>query len=146
MLKNNKIDYENLFNYLSSIHNFQTQNVREVLILDFTIGDINDINRIIKFCIDKKLSIVSTINLELLNDKNIKEYYEYLGDIIITFKANESGHSKDIDGVMKIILQSFDNFNFFEENQVLNESTLKQTDLRYSIKDNTIKFFTHLSI
>jgi hypothetical protein len=62
------------------------------------------------------------------------ELYNYLyniSDLEIEFKQNESGFSKDIDGIIKLYLKS---------------TNMKEWNLRYNIKENGINFFPHLIV
>jgi hypothetical protein len=60
------------------------------------------------------------------------KYIEYLSDILIKIKSNESGFSKDISGILDIIIKK-------EFNEDLKS-------FRYNLKTNDIKIFSHIEI
>ena len=83
------------------------------------------------YCFSNEINLLFSINEELNSEKIVK-YIEYLSDIIIKVKSNESGFSKDISGILDIIIK-----------KELNEE-LKS--FRYNLKANDIKIFNHIDI
>lgn len=110
---------------------------RTIIIMDKTYDNLTDINNLIKISTDSNSSIIFTIN-KSLNDEKTIEYIQYLSDIMFNFKQNESGFSKDVDGILGIQV-SYDGIN-------MDSSGEKKTSIRYSLKENAINFFTHLAI
>lgn len=70
------------------------------------------------------------LNKEISGDE-IYNYLYNLSDFEIEFKQNESGFSKDIDGQIKLYL---------------NSSNIKTWTLRYTIKENGMSFFPHVIV
>ena len=85
----------------------------------------------LKFCFISELNLIFSINNELNSEKLVK-YIEYLSDILIKIKSNESGFSKDISGILDIIIKK-------EFNEDLKS-------FRYNLKTNDIKIFSHIEI
>lgn len=110
---------------------------RTIIIMDKTYDYMIDINKLIKISADSNSSVLFTVNKSLNEEKTI-EYIQYLSDIMFNFKQNESGFSKDVDGILSIQI-NYDGIN-------MDSSGEKKTSLRYSLKENTINFFTHLTI
>ncbi|MCQ2815866.1 MAG: hypothetical protein MJ252_01240 [archaeon] len=116
---------------------FKKNSSEDIFILFDFIMEEDELNNILKFSIENSLNTVFTLNLNL-NEKKVIEYMKYVSDFKILFKKNESGSSKDIDGLIQ-----FD-FGFDKYNSDI--VTKKICNLRFSILDNGIKFFTHLTI
>ena len=90
-----------------------------------------------KIAFDSKASVVLTVNKEL-NDEKTVSYCEYLSDIVFKLRQNESGFSKDVDGILSIVIN---------QNGITSDSFGdKKTSIRYSLRDNNINFFTHLTV
>lgn len=85
----------------------------------------------LKFCFISQINLIFSINNELNSEKLVK-YIEYLSDILIKIKSNESGFSKDISGILDIIIKK-------EFNEDLKS-------FRYNLKTNDIKIFSHIEI
>jgi len=85
----------------------------------------------LKFCFISEINLIFSINNELNSEKLVK-YVEYLSDILIKIKSNESGFSKDISGILDIIIKK-------EFNEDLKS-------FRYNLKTNDIKIFSHIEI
>ena len=85
----------------------------------------------LKFCFISEINLIISINNELNSEKLVK-YIEYLSDILIKIKSNESGFSKDISGILDIIIKK-------EFNEDLKS-------FRYNLKTNDIKIFSHIEI
>ena len=85
----------------------------------------------LKFCFISEINLIFSINNELNSEKLVK-YIEYLSDILIKIKSNESGFSKDISGILDIIIKK-------EFNEDLKS-------FRYNLKTNDIKIFSHIEI
>jgi hypothetical protein len=84
-----------------------------------------------KYCFENEINLIFSINNELNSDKT-GNYFDYLSDIIIKIKSNESGFSKDISGILDIIIKK--EFN----NEI--------KSFRYNLKTNDIKIFNHIEI
>jgi len=86
---------------------------------------------LLKFCFTDEINLIFNLNKELNSEKMV-QYIEYLSDILIKIKSNESGFSKDISGILDIIIKK----EFKED--------LKS--FRYNLKTNDIKIFSHIEI
>ena len=85
----------------------------------------------LKFCFISEINLIFSINNELNSEKLVK-YIEYLSDILIKIKSNESGFSKDISGILDIIIKK--------------EYNEDMKSFRYNLKTNDIKIFSHIEI
>lgn len=133
------IDYKALIPLIQEqINKFKTQGNNElVIMIDRIYDDLSDINSLIKIGIDCKASVILTVNKELNEEKTVN-YCEYLSDMIFNFRQNESGFSKDVDGILSIVIN---------QNGITSDSFgEKKTSIRYSLRDNNINFFTHLAV
>ena len=110
---------------------------KTVLIIDQVHNNINDMNLLLDFSFKTNTSIIFTINKEL-NDNTTFEYISYISDILFSFRHNESGFSKDVDGLLgvQLLFPGVDSTGYSKQNLLI----------RYSLKDNGIKFFSHLTI
>jgi len=86
---------------------------------------------LMKFCFNDEINLIFSLNKELNSEKMV-QYIEYLSDILIKIKSNESGFSKDISGILDIIIKK-------EFNEDLKS-------FRYNLKTNDIKIFSHIEI
>ena len=86
---------------------------------------------LMKFCFTDEINLIFSLNKELNSEKMV-QYIEYLSDILIKIKSNESGFSKDISGILDIIIKK-------EFNEDLKS-------FRYNLKTNDIKIFSHIEI
>ena len=89
------------------------------------------LDNFMKYCFENEINLIFSINNELNSDKT-GNYLDYLSDIIIKIKSNESGFSKDISGILDIIIKK--EFN----NEI--------KSFRYNLKTNDIKIFNHIEI
>ena len=94
-------------------------------------GSLKALDDFLKYCFTDEINIIFSLNKELNSEKIVK-YIEYLSDIIIKIKSNESGFSKDISGILDIIIKK-------EFNEDLKS-------FRYNLKTNDIKIFSHIEI
>ena len=129
--------YKNTFDKIkefiqSTITKENDKDKKYIVIFD-TINDesLKALDDFLKYCFSDEINIIFCINKEL-NSEKIVEYIEYLSDILIKIKSNESGFSKDISGILDIIIKK----EFDEE--------LKS--FRYNLKTNDIKIFNHIEI
>jgi hypothetical protein len=129
--------YKNTFDKIkefiqSTITKENDKDKKYIVIFD-TINDesLKALDDFLKYCFSDEINIIFSINKEL-NSEKIVEYIEYLSDILIKIKSNESGFSKDISGILDIIIKK----EFDEE--------LKS--FRYNLKTNDIKIFNHIEI
>ena len=94
-------------------------------------GSLKALDDFLKYCFTDEINIIFSLNKEL-NSEEIVKYIEYLSDILIKIKSNESGFSKDISGILDIIIKK-------EFNEDLKS-------FRYNLKTNDIKIFSHIEI
>ena len=137
---NNSLEYDKILDLIEKKFleiKKNNNNNKNILIMDKTMDEINLINKILKFSYKNDISTLFTMNKDLNEEKTI-DYIKYLSDIIIEFKQNESGFSKDLDGIMNV------NINLEKYNGDISED--KNASIRYKIKSNNIDFFTHLTI
>ena len=85
----------------------------------------------LKYCFLNGINLIFSINKEL-NKDNIIKYVEYLSDVEIILKNNESGFSKDLSGIIDILIKM--------------EQREEKKSFRYNLKTNEIKIFTHIEI
>jgi hypothetical protein len=143
MKKNNifnnlKFDYDKFIPLLKEqVNKFKENKNKIIIIEDKTNDDINQLNKLLKFSYENNISLIYSLNKEI-NEQSTIDYIRYLSDIIIEFKQNESGFSKDLDCMMNI------NINFEKYNGDISGN--KNASIRYKIKSNNIDFFTHLTI
>jgi hypothetical protein len=136
--ENLKFDYDKFIPLLKEkVNKFKENKNKIVIIEDKTNDDINQLNKLLKFSYENNISLIFSINKEI-NEQSTIDYIRYLSDIIIEFKQNESGFSKDVDGMMNI------NINKDKLNNDINGDKISQ--IRYSLQSNNIKFFTHLKL
>ena len=139
LLKNNDINgfYKNTFEKIKDfiINNKKNENDKDkkYLVIFDIINDESQkaLDDFLKFCFEYDINLLFSINNEL-NSENIVKYIEYLSDILIKIKNNESGFSNDISGIIDIIIKK----EFNEE--------LKS--FRFNLKTNDIKIFNHIDI
>jgi hypothetical protein len=139
LLKNNDMNefYNNTFDKIKEIikNTKEKENDKDkkyIVIFD----KINDeslkaLDNFMKYCFENEINLIFSINNELNSDKT-GNYFDYLSDIIIKIKSNESGFSKDISGILDIIIKK--EFN----NEI--------KSFRYNLKTNDIKIFNHIEI
>ena len=136
--ENLKFDYDKFIPLLKEkVNKFKENKNKIVIIEDKTNDDINQLNKLLKFSYENNISLIFSINKEI-NEQSTIDYIRYLSDIIIEFKQNESGFSKDVDGIMNITINK-DKLN----NDITGD---KSAQIRYILQSNNIKFFTHLKI
>jgi len=136
--KNFKFDYDKLILILKEqINKYKVNKKKKIIIQNKKKDDINEINKLIKFSYENNISLIYSINKEL-NEQSTIDYIRYLSDITIKFKQNESGFSKDVDGMIII------NINKDKLDGDINGD--KNAQIRYSLQNNNIKFFAHLKI
>lgn len=131
------INYSLLITQLESVLLKMPKENKTVLIIDQVHNNINDMNLLLDFSFKMNTSIIFTINKEL-NDNTTFEYISYISDIVFSFRHNESGFSKDVDGLLgvQLLFPGVDSTGYSKQNLLI----------RYSFKDNGIKFFSHLTI
>ena len=139
LLMNDDINafYKNTFDKIKEFinENKKKENDKDkkyIIIFD-TINDgcLKAFDDFLKFCFISEINLIFSINNELNSEKLVK-YIEYLSDILIKIKSNESGFSKDISGILDIIIKK-------EFNEDLKS-------FRYNLKTNDIKIFSHIEI
>ena len=92
---------------------------------------LKSLDEFLKYCFFNSINIIFSINKEL-NDDNIIQYIDYLSDIKIILKNNESWFSKDLSGIIDIIIKM--------------DQREEKKSFRYNLKTNEIKIFTHIVI
>lgn len=92
---------------------------------------LKSIDEFLKYCFFNGINLIFSINKEL-NNENIIKYIEYLSDIEIILKNNESGFSKDLTGIIDILIKM--------------DQREEKKSFRYNLKTNEIKIFTHIEI
>ena len=92
---------------------------------------LKSIDEFLKYCFFNGINLIFSINKEL-NNENITKYIEYLSDIEIILKNNESGFSKDLTGIIDIIIKM--------------DQREERKSFRYNLKTNDIKIFSHIDI
>ena len=92
---------------------------------------LKSIDEFLKYCFFNGINLIFCINKEL-NSENITKYIEYLSDIEIILKNNESGFSKDLTGIIDIIIKM--------------DQREERKSFRYNLKTNDIKIFSHIDI
>lgn len=109
-----------------------TNKIDYIIIFDKVNDDsLKSLDNFLKYCFFNGINLIFSINKELNND-NIIKYIEYLSDFEIIFKNNESGFSKDLTGIMDILIKM--------------EQREEKKSFRYNLKTNEIKIFTHIEI
>ena len=138
------IDSNNMYNFYKNtfekiielVNDFRTkenEKDKKYMVLFDMINDecLKALADFLKYCFSNDINLLFSINEELNSEKIVK-YIEYLSDIIIKIKSNESGFSKDISGILDILIK-----------KELNEE-LKS--FRFNLKANDIKIFNHIEI
>jgi hypothetical protein len=134
--KDMNIFYNNVFEkikkLIDEIKSKENNKSNYIIIFDM----INDeslraIDEFLKYCFFNEINLIFTINKEL-NNYNITKYIEYLSDIKIVLKNNESGFSKDLNGIIDFIIKM--------------EQREDKKSFRYNLKTNDIKIFSHINI
>jgi hypothetical protein len=129
--------YKNTFDkikeYINGVKTKENDKDKKYIVIFDSINDesLKALDDFLKYCFKDGINIIFSLNKEL-NSEKIVEYIEYLSDISIKIKSNESGFSKDISGILDIIIKK----EFNEE--------LKS--FRYNLKTNDIKIFNHIEI
>ena len=106
---------------------------KKYMVMFDTVNDesLNALDDFLKYCFSNEINLLFSINKEL-NSQKLVNYIEYLSDILIGLKNNESGFSKDMNGILDITIK-----------KELNEE-LKS--FRYSLKYKSIEIFNHIDI
>lgn len=106
---------------------------KKYMVMFDTVNDesLNALDDFLKYCFSNEINLLFSINKEL-NSQKLVNYIEYLSDILIGLKNNESGFSKDMNGILNITIK-----------KELNEE-LKS--FRYSLKYKSIEIFNHIDI
>ena len=139
LLENNNINefYKNTFEKIKDLINKckekENGSNKKFMVMFDIINDesLNALDDFLKYCFSQEINLLFSINKDL-NSEKVVNYIEYLSDILIKIKNNESGFSKDISGILDIIIK-----------KDLNEE-LKS--FRYNLKTNDIKIFNHIDI
>ena len=141
LLENNNINefYKKTFEKIKEVINNCKEKEKEngkgkkYMVLFDVINEesLNALDDFLKYCFSKEINLLFCINKDL-NSQKVVNYIEYLSDILIKIKNNESGFSKDISGILDIKIK-----------KELNEEI---KSFRYNLKANDIKIFNHIDI
>ena len=125
--------YTDVFEKIKDKINNNKDNAKKWVVVFDVVRDehLQSLDEFMKFCFEKEINLIFSINKELISEK-IFQYIQYLSDIILYLKNNESGFSKDISGILEI--------SFKKE---LNEEV---DSFRYNLASNYIKIFNHINI
>jgi hypothetical protein len=136
------IDYKNMDKFYNNIFEKikklidgikSKENDKNYIVIFDRVNDesLKAIDDFIKYCFTNGINIIFSINEEL-NKDNIVKYIKYLSDVEIVLKNNESGFSKDLSGIMDILIKM--------------DQREDKKSFRYNLKTNEIKIFTHIEI
>ena len=139
LLENNDINgfYKNIFEKIKeNIKNWkekENNKEKKYLVVFDVINDEswNALDDFMKYCFSNEINLLFSINKDL-NSPEIINYIEYLSDILMKIKNNESGFSKDLSGILDIIIKK--------------ELKEELKSFRYNLKTNDIKIFNHIEI
>ena len=124
--------YQEIFNRIKEKINEKKSENKITIIFDKVNDDsLASIDEIIKYCFSNDVNLIFTINKDI-NSEKVCNYLEYLSDILFEIKKNESGFSKDINGIIDINIK-------------LDQRQDKKC-YRYNLKTNEIKILTHIDI
>ena len=128
-----KNTFEKIIELVNDCRTKENEKEKKYMVLFDMINDecLKALADFLKYCFSNDINLLFSINEELNSEKIVK-YIEYLSDIIIKIKSNESGFSKDISGILDILIK-----------KELNEE-LKS--FRFNLKANDIKIFNHIEI
>ena len=125
--------FERIKKVIDNIKTKESDKKNNFIVIFDRINDasLKSLDEFLRYCFLNELNLIFTINKEL-NDDNICKYIDYLSDIKISLKNNESGFSKDISGIMDISIKM--------------DQREDQKSFRYNLQTNEIKIFTHINI
>ena len=125
--------FEKIKNLINGLKSKDNDNKNNYIVIFDKINDesLKSLDDFLKYCFFNEINLIFSINKELNND-NIIKYIEYLSDIEIILKNNESGFSKDISGIIDILIKM--------------DQREEKKSFRYNLKTNEIKIFTHIVI
>ena len=137
------IDYKNMDKFYSNAFDkikklidgikAKENNKNDFIVIFDKINDasLQSLDEFMKYTFYNGINLIFTINKEL-NEDNVIKYVEYLSDISIALKNNESGFSKDLSGIIDINIKM--------------DQREDKKSYRYNLKTNEIKIFSHINI
>jgi hypothetical protein len=137
------IDYKNMDKFYSNTFDkikklidgikSKENNKNDFIVIFDKINDssLQSLDEFMKYTFYNGINLIFTINKEL-NEDNVIKYVEYLSDISIALKNNESGFSKDLSGIIDINIKM--------------DQREDKKSYRYNLKTNEIKIFSHINI
>ena len=137
------IDYKNMNKFYSNTFDkikklideikAKENNKNDFLVIFDKINDasLQYLDEFMKYTFFNGINLIFTINKEL-NDDDVIKYVEYLSDVSIALKNNESGFSKDLSGIIDINIKM--------------DQKEDKRSYRYNLKANEIKIFSHIDI
>ena len=137
------IDYKNMNKFYSNTFDkikklideikAKENNKNDFLVIFDKINDasLQSLDEFMKYTFFNGINLIFTINKEL-NDDDVIKYVEYLSDVSIALKNNESGFSKDLSGIIDINIKM--------------DQKEDKRSYRYNLKANEIKIFSHIDI
>ena len=125
--------FDKIKKLIDELKSKENNNKYDYIVIFDKINDdsLKSLDNFLKYCFFNGINLIFSINKELNND-NIIKYIDYLSDFEIIFKNNKSGFSKDITGIMDILIKM--------------EQREDKKSFRYNLKTNEIKIFTHIEI
>ena len=125
--------YTDVFEKIKDKINNNKDNAKKWVVVFDVVRDehLQSLDEFMKFCFEKEINLIFSINKELISEKMF-QYIQYLSDILLYLKNNESGFSKDISGILEIYFQK-------ELNEEVNS-------FRYNLASNDIRIFNHINI
>ena len=125
--------FEKIKNLINGLKTKDNDNKNNYIVIFDKINDesLKSLDDFLKYCFFNEINLIFSINKELNND-NIIKYIEYLSDIEIILKNNESGFSKDISGIIDILIKM--------------DQREEKKSFRYNLQSNEIKIFSHIVI
>ena len=125
--------FEKIKNLINGLKTKDNDNKNNYIVIFDKINDesLKSLDDFLKYCFFNEINLIFSINKELNND-NIIKYIEYLCDIEIILKNNESGFSKDLSGIIDILIKM--------------DQREEKKSFRYNLQSNEIKIFSHIVI
>ena len=125
--------FDKIKKLIDELKSKENNNQNDYIVIFDKVNDdsLKSLDNFLKYCFFNGINLIFSVNKEL-NNENIIKYIDYLSDFEIIFKNNESGFSKDITGIMDILIKM--------------EQREDKKSFRYNLKTNEIKIFTHIEI
>ena len=128
--------YNNVFDkikkFIDEIKSKDNDKYDFIVIFDMVNDEsLKSIDEFLKYSFFNGINLIFSVNKDLNNEK-ITKYIEYLSDIEIILKNNESGFSKDLTGIIDVLIKM--------------DQREDKKSFRYNLKTNEIKIFSHIDI